>query len=99
MKLNLLSASLLMISGILCHAEDFEGPTPGWSVDGGTWELGVPISGPNLAHSPSRCAATVLAGDYAPNADSRLISPSFTVPAASANPRLRFWQWFEFSAG
>src|SRR5881296_3403991 len=59
--------------------QDFEGPTPGWSVDGGTWEIGIPISGPNGAHSGDRCAATVLAGNYVDSGSTRLISPEFLV--------------------
>src|SRR6185436_21184467 len=52
--------------------------------------------GPGKAHSPTRVAATVLAGNYATGADSRLISPPFVVPATSQNPRLRFWHWYDF---
>ena len=43
----------------------------------------------------TNCAATVLAGDYGRNVDTRLISPPFPVPS-SGNPALRFWQWYNF---
>jgi hypothetical protein len=78
--------------------QSFENGMGDWSVDGGTWESGVPTSGPNSAHSGTNCAATVLAGDYDDNTSGRLISPAFAVPAADQNPRLRFWQWYNFNA-
>src|SRR5262249_18235669 len=70
-----------------------------WSVDNGTWEVGVPSSGPRAAHSGGQCAATVLAGNYGENVTTRLVSPAFEVPAANQSPRLRFWHWFSFGAG
>ncbi|MBI4326999.1 MAG: choice-of-anchor J domain-containing protein [Chloroflexi bacterium] len=72
-----------------------------WSVEGGTWEIGVPTSGPptnslgRRAFAGTNCAATVLSGNYGTAADTRLMSPSFMVPPAAANPRLRFWHWFD----
>lgn len=68
--------------------------TGDWAVDFGTWEIGKPTSGPGAAHTGTNCAATVLAGNYAYAADTRLISPPFKVP--SSNPALRFWQWYSF---
>ena len=55
--------------------ETFEGDwTQNWGVDNGTWEVGVPTSGPNVTHSGQQCAATVLNGNYSDDApDSRLI--------------------------
>src|SRR6185295_14910100 len=73
-----------------------------WFADNGTWEIGIPTYGPppnssgKRAFGGSKCAATVLAGNYATGADSRLISPMFVVPPANENPRLRFWQWYDF---
>ncbi len=79
-------------------SEDFEGDwTLNWYVDNGTWEVGVPTSGPGSAYNGTKCAATVLAGNYPPNANTRLIRTSFTIPAGSENPRLRFWHWFSIS--
>ena len=89
-------SSLSTLAEQIVWSQDFEGPTPDWSIEGGTWETGIPLSGPNEARSGRRLAATVLAGDYAPGANSRLISPSFSVPSADLNPRLRFWHWFSF---
>lgn len=69
-----------------------------WQIEGGTWEVGVPASGPGKAYEGQTCAATILSGDYPDAADTRLIkSKTFTVPPASENPRLRFWHWFSFS--
>jgi hypothetical protein len=71
-----------------------------WSVDFGTWQIGVPTTGPTnnalgfRAHSGTNCAATVLDGTYANYVDSRLTSPPFTVPATA--PTLHFWQWYSF---
>ena len=80
------------------NPEGFEsGPqTNDWSVDMGTWQIGKPTSGPNAAHGGANCAATILAGNYTNNVNSRLISPPFLVPASS-NATLRFWQWYSFN--
>ncbi|MCJ7448113.1 MAG: T9SS type A sorting domain-containing protein [Bacteroidales bacterium] len=96
-----LSASIVTYSqqkGVL-WSEDFEGDwTINWHVDAGTWEVGTPTSGPNSAHEGTKCAATVLGGNYSQPVSSRLIRhSSFVVPAASEHPRLRFWYWFSFS--
>ncbi len=80
---------------IFNNPEGFEAGLGDWSVDAGTWEVGTPTSGPNKAHGGTNCAATVLAGDYGWNVDTRLISPPFPVPS-SGNPALRFWQWYNF---
>ena len=57
------------------------------------WQWGIPTSGPNFAHSGTRCWATVLNGSYGNNADWRLTSVVLT--ANGANPTLRFWHWYE----
>ncbi len=77
--------------------ESFEGGLADWSVDGGTWEIGVPTSGPSAAHSGTNCAATVLGGNYADDTSGRLASPAFLVPPGDQNPRLRFWQWYSIN--
>jgi hypothetical protein len=69
-----------------------------WHVDAGTWEVGVPTSGPDSAFIGLNCAATILDGNYTEPVDSRLIRhTSFVVPPASQNPRFRFWHWYSFS--
>jgi len=78
------------------NPKDFESGLGDWSVDFGTWEIGKPTSGPNAAHTGTNCAATILAGNYANNVDTRLISPPFAVPTNSS-PSLRFWHWYNFN--
>jgi bacillopeptidase F (M6 metalloprotease family) len=83
-------------SPVLNNPESFESVTNDWAVDFGTWEIGKPTSGPNAAHTGANCAATVLAGNYANNVDSRLISLPFAVPGSNS-PALRFWHWYNFN--
>ena len=77
------------------NPEGFESGFGDWSVEGSTWQIGVPTSGPGSAHSGSRVAGTILGGDYPDGVDARLISPEFVVPIGSANPQLSFWHWFD----
>ena len=89
---------------VLNNPEGFESDsnTNDWAVDAGTWEIGTPTAGPatnaagSRAHSGTNCAATILAGNYPNNVDSRLISPPFAVPN-STGQALRFWQWYNFN--
>ncbi|HPE33762.1 MAG TPA: immune inhibitor A, partial [Bacteroidales bacterium] len=74
--------------------QDFESGYGDWYAASGTWEWGIPSSGPSMAHSGQHCVGTRIAGNYQAYSSSRLTSPPFTVPAASQNPRLRFWNWF-----
>ncbi len=62
------------------------------SPSAGGWEWGVPTSGPNSAHSGTKLWATVLAGNYANNANWKLVSSEFI--ATSNNPQLKFWHWY-----
>jgi len=86
---------------VFSNPESFESESglTNWFVDNGTWQVGVPTSGPGAAHAGTNCAATVLNGNYDNSANSRLISAAFAVPAAGLNPRLRFWHWFNSQAG
>ncbi len=79
--------------------EDWENGIGDWASERGTWEVGTPSVGPGAAYDGQQCAATVLEGNYSEPVDSRLESPKFTVPAASENPRLRFWHWYSMSSG
>jgi len=63
-------------------SEDFESGAPGWQIDNGVWQIGVPTSGPGAAHQGTSAAATVLAGNYPRNVSSRLISPTIDLPAS-----------------
>ena len=77
------------------NPEGFEYDVDDWAVDFGTWEIGQPTSGPKAGYESANCAATILAGNYTTNVDSRLISPPFLVPSNS--PALRFWHWYNFN--
>ena len=74
--------------------EDFEGGVGEWVIGGGTWEVGVPTSGPGAAYGGQRVAATNLSGDYPNDANISLISPSISLPASAASLRLSFRSWF-----
>ncbi len=81
-------------------SEDWEGDwLNNWHTEAGTWEVGMPTSGPRSSFSGDSCAATILTGNYTEPVDSRLIRHiSFKVPSAEQNPRLRFWHWYSFSS-
>lgn len=78
----------------------FEAGWGGWSADNGTWQVGRPTADPAGCHGGAQCAATVLDGPYPGDGDSRLVSPSFTVPplGAGQEAHLRFWQWVAYGA-
>ncbi len=75
--------------------ETFESGIGDWYADQGQWEVGAPTA-IGSAHGGNSCAGTVLGGNYASSANSRLISPSMTLPTASGPGTLglRFWHWF-----
>ena len=78
---------------------DFESGWGDWSADRGVWEVGTPTVGPTECHGGAQCAGTILGGDYPGDTDSRLISPSITLPVVTEDEEihLRFWQWFSYS--
>jgi hypothetical protein len=86
-------------TNLINHPEGFEQGLGDWSVDKGTWNVGVPGPWPPSAHQGTNAAGTVVGGLYSPNVDSRLISPNIALPAAGDNPRLRFWHWFSIYPG
>ena len=81
------------------QVEGFDLGLGDWAVDKGSWEFGQPDTWPEQVISGSNCAGTVLAGNYSPDVDSRLISPEFQLPVVGDNPRLRFWHWFSSFPG
>lgn len=88
-----------VVSGVpwLNFPEGFEAGQGNWSVEQGTWQIGIPTSGPGKAHAGTNCAATVLAGNYPASTDTRLLSPYFVVPT-NGSPALRFWHWYSFGS-
>ncbi len=85
-------------SEIRTWVENWEGTDwiDNWTIEGGSWEVGIPTSGPNSAHSGLNCAATVLDGNYSEWMDSRLISQTFVVDETTVY--LRFWQFYDYNA-
>ncbi|MBM4137682.1 MAG: hypothetical protein FJ241_12770 [Nitrospira sp.] len=78
---------------------DFEQGIGSWYADNGVWEVGTPTSGPNGCYSGTKCAATVLAGDFPTTTNSRLVSPSIQLPTLSTGQEihLRFQHWFSYT--
>ena len=76
--------------------ESFEdaGALTRWQVTNGVWGVGA-----QAAASGSAGAGTAPGGQYPANADSRLVSPLFEVPAAAGFPRLRFDHRWQFGTG
>ena len=68
---------------VLPYIDDFEAGSGDWGADNGLWEVGTPTAGPSDCHSGDNCAGTVLAGNYTPDADSRLISAPIQHPAVT----------------
>ena len=83
------------VSGV----EGFETGYDGWTTDNtNIWKVGSPAAAPGAAYAGTNCAGTGLTGNTPAWQSSHLISPVFAVPAASQNPRLRWWQWFVFGS-
>ncbi|MCD4737282.1 MAG: hypothetical protein K8R53_14660, partial [Bacteroidales bacterium] len=66
-----------------------------WYTEGGGWEVGFPLYGPDTTHSGINCIGTNLDGNYGTFAECKLISSHFVVPDLIQFPRLRFWHWFQ----
>ncbi len=85
--------SITLVSGDygLTNPETWEQGIGDWSAEYGLWETGTPTYGFNGAYNGLKCAGTVMNSMYPDNADSRLRSRPFLVPAGSDNPKLWFW--------
>ena len=59
---------------VTVYEYNFEPGWDGWGADYGVWEVGTPTAGPDNCHGGSKCAGTVLGGNYPGYTDSRLIS-------------------------
>jgi VWFA-related protein len=70
----------LPITAQVIFNEGFEGSTSAWTVSGGGWEFGTPTAGPTTVPEGSRCAGTILNGQYVNNAAYYLTSPQITIP-------------------
>ena len=90
----------------MVFSEDFNTGTAGEWPDGrypdnGVWEIGIPTVGPSSCFDVNQCAGTVLDAYYPDYIDSRLISPSLTLPPISPDEQLqlRFQHWFAYAGG
>ena len=75
--------------------EDFESGAVGWTHGGQNenWELGMPTSDPNGAHSGVNAYATGLSGNYNPEADGYLRSPAINLTTVTNGVTLTFWEY------
>ncbi|MGD9159533.1 MAG: PASTA domain-containing protein, partial [Desulfobacteraceae bacterium] len=75
----------------------FESDWGDWHADRGVWQIG---DGTRTGGDGTRMVGTVIGGNYPNYTDSRLISPSITLPSASGDEEvhLRFWQSFSIYA-
>ena len=78
--------------------EDFEAGWGSWFADNGVWEVGTPAAGPASCYAGTQCAGTVLGGNYPPVTDSRLVSPTVTLPGLSGEEEIHvvFESWFSY---
>jgi hypothetical protein len=80
----------------MAFSEDFETSVGDFSVSGtnASWEWGLPVSGPGVAHSGEHVWGTGLLGNYADNEDGYLTSPPIDLRAYSGQPlSLHWWQY------
>lgn len=86
-----------LVSQTVIWSENFEAGWGSWWADNGVWDVGVPTSGPEATHSGIHCAGTILDGNYPNDANTRLISPTISLPAVTGDETisLKFWQWFD----
>lgn len=94
----LLAGVPALASQEISYYQDWESGIADWSASNGVWQVGTPTAG-SSAHQGVQCAATVLNGNYPYGANSRLVSPEFTLPATPPDGQiwLGFWHWFSFS--
>jgi hypothetical protein len=65
------------------YSEDFEGLT-GMTVTGGGWQFGTPsVVGPTTVPEGTKCAGTILNGNYIDNANYQMVTPSISLPDTS----------------
>ena len=71
-----------------------------WYAENGVWEVGVPTSGPSSCRAGEGCVGTLLAANYPDSVDSRLVSPTVSLPKLDAGQelQLRFWNWFQYGS-
>ena len=77
-------------------SESWESGIGNWYASNGLWETGMPTVGPDSGYLSQNCVGTLLASNYPPNADTRLISPTIILPSKNPNEKiqLKLWHWF-----
>ncbi len=93
----LIGMVVFAIQAQVYYSENFEG-TPTTSVSGGGWEYGVPTSGPTTVPEGTRCAGTILSGNYSNSANYYLITPSINLPDIQVLS-LSFYEWYSTESG
>lgn len=83
------------------YFEPFESDDGGYTIEGfGSWQWGVPTSGPGSAHSGTSVWATNLSGNYFDNESATLTSPSIDLSAFGGQDiLLEWWQWLVSEEG
>ena len=76
----------------------FEGGWNGWTTDRGVWQIGTPASG--AAFEGLDLASTVMDANHPGDTDSRLVSPTLTLPTVDDGEALslRFRSSFSYSS-
>ncbi|MCD6161320.1 MAG: immune inhibitor A [candidate division Zixibacteria bacterium] len=69
----------------------------GYYVGNGTWEWGIPSSGPGAAYDGDKVWGTVLGGEYPNNADDNLLTPCLSITSSSAS--ISFYHWYNNESG
>jgi len=93
---SLVSISISYGQPTVIMQQDWEEGFGDWYADNGVWEVGIPTVGPDSVHSGQQCSGTVLGGNYATYANTRLISPEINLPTISVDEKIlvRFWHWY-----
>lgn len=86
---------------VLPSPESFELGWGGWWQDHLLWSVRPPGNGPLNAYAGDYVVCGNLGDNYPAGSSSRLISPSFLVPAVNPGDLLvfRFWQWYQYGTG
>jgi hypothetical protein len=91
-ELDAVTVDLVLAPLTILLADDVEGPDPGWTAQV-PWAITTEAS-----HSPTHSWTDSPGGNYAPNADTSLVSPPLDL-GALAGTRLAFRHIYDFEPG